>query len=85
MPTTSVSLGRNLRLTDISKRNGLKVFIVDFATDQRLIDDSIHRNKGKGYVSTTVHAPMAELSSLPPYSFKPDIAMIRQGGKPQHA
>ncbi|MDA1090605.1 MAG: hypothetical protein O3A85_09870 [Proteobacteria bacterium] len=70
-PTSSVRLSRNLRLTDIGMNNGLKVFIVDYATDHRSIDDSFQRNKSKGYVSTTVHAPMAELSSLPPYPSRP--------------
>lgn len=70
-PTSTERLGRNLRLTDIAKSNGLKVFIVDYGTDPATVDESRRRNKDKGYVSTTVHAPLAELNSLPPYPPRP--------------
>ncbi len=70
-PTSTERLGRNLRLTGIAKSNGLKVFVVDYGTEHASVDESHRRNKDKGYVSTTVHAPLAELSSLPPYPPRP--------------
>jgi len=70
-PTSTVLQGRNQQLLSIGKRNGLKVFVVDYGTDPKAIDDAFRRNKAKGYVSTTAHAPMAELSALPPYPARP--------------
>ena len=63
--------GRTLRLTDLAKANGLKVFVMDFGDDPKTVEESHRRNKEKGYVSITAHAPAAELNSLPPYPRRP--------------
>ena len=55
----------------MAKANGLKVFVVDYGTDPKTVDESNRRNKKRGYVSTTLHAPLAELGSLPPYPSRP--------------
>ncbi len=70
-PTSTVSQSRKLRLADIGKKYGLKVFVVDFSTDHRSIEDAFNRNKAKGYVSTTAHAPIIELNSFPPHPARP--------------
>ncbi|NQV82562.1 MAG: hypothetical protein HQ494_01965 [Rhodospirillales bacterium] len=62
---------RNLRLTDMARDNGLSVFVMDFATDRKTIDESNRLNRDRGYISTAVHAPLAELGSLPPYPPRP--------------
>ncbi|MBT3306907.1 MAG: hypothetical protein HN377_10550, partial [Alphaproteobacteria bacterium] len=63
--------GRNLRLTDMARDNGLSVFVMDFATDRKTVDDSHRLNQDRRYVSTAVHAPLVELGSLPPYPARP--------------
>ena len=70
-PTSTVRTERNLRLTEMAKANGLKVFVMDYGTDPKTVDESNRRNKKRGYVSTTLHAPLAELGSLPPYPSRP--------------
>ncbi len=70
-PTSAVRTGRNLRLTEMAKANGLKVLVMDYGTDPKTVDESNRRNKKRGYVSTTLHAPLAELGSLPPYPSRP--------------
>ncbi len=70
-PTSSVKAQRNLRFAEIAKANGLKVFVMDYGTDPQTINESNRRNKKRGYVSTTLHAPLAELGSLPPYPARP--------------
>ncbi len=70
-PTSSVKTKRKLRLTEMAKANGLKVFVLDYGTDHKTIDESRRLNKKKGYISTTLHAPLAELGSLPPYPGRP--------------
>lgn len=62
---------RNLRLTEMARKNGLPVFVIDYGTDPKTVDESRRLNREKGYVSTTVHAPLAELGSLPPYPSRP--------------
>jgi cysteinyl-tRNA synthetase len=62
---------RNLRLTGIAKNNGLPVLVMDYGTDHKTIDESYRLNREKGFVSITVHAPLAELGSLPPYPKRP--------------
>ncbi|MCH7937145.1 MAG: hypothetical protein IH994_08665 [Proteobacteria bacterium] len=70
-PPPEEILARNLRLTDIAKANGLRVLVVDYGTDPKTADESRRRNKEKGYVSFTAHAPLADLNSLPPYPRRP--------------
>lgn len=62
---------RRLRLTDMAKNNGLSVFVMDYGTDPETVDESHRLNKVRGYNSITVHAPLAELGSLPPYPKRP--------------
>ncbi|MBL4690334.1 MAG: hypothetical protein JKY68_02575 [Rhodospirillales bacterium] len=62
---------RSLRLTDMAKNNGLSVFVMDYGTDLQTVDESHRLNKARGYNSITVHAPLAELGSLPPYPRRP--------------
>ncbi len=71
-PTSNVRVRRNLKLTEMAKANGLKVFVMDYGTDPKTVDESLRLNKKKGYVSITLHAPRAELGSLPPYPSRPD-------------
>ncbi|NQU61969.1 MAG: hypothetical protein HQ512_12630 [Rhodospirillales bacterium] len=66
-PPRDEVLAFNLKLTDIAKKNGLRVFVVDYGTDPKTVDESHRRNKKRGYISTTVPAPLSELSSLPAY------------------
>lgn len=70
-PVSTASLGRNLRLANIAKSNGLNVLVVDYGTEPMNVEISHRRNNEMGYVSTTVHAPLAELSSLPHYPARP--------------
>ena len=62
---------RKHKLLGIAKDSGLPVFVIDFGTDQRTIDDSYRFNQKKGYVSTTVPAPLAKLAYLPSYPSRP--------------
>ena len=62
---------RRLRLTDMAKNNGLSVFVMDYGTDPETVDESHRLNRERGYNSITVHAPLAELGSLPPYPRRP--------------
>ncbi|MCH7864428.1 MAG: hypothetical protein IIC56_04335 [Proteobacteria bacterium] len=70
-PPPAERQARTLRLTDLAKANGLKVFVMDFGDDPKTVEESHRRNKEKGYVSITAHAPAAELNSLPPYPRRP--------------
>jgi cysteinyl-tRNA synthetase len=62
---------RNLRLAGIAKDNGLPVIVMDYGTDHKTVDESHRLNRKQGFISTTVHAPLAELGSLPPYPKRP--------------
>ena len=66
-PPDADVLAFKLKLTDIAKKNGLRVFVTDFGTDPKTIDDSLRKNQKRGFISTTVPAPLSELSSLPVY------------------
>ena len=70
-PPPAERQGRTLRLTDLAKANGLKVFVMDFGDDPKTVEESHRLNMEKGYVSITAHAPAAELNSLPPYPRRP--------------
>jgi len=70
-PKSTVSVQRSLKLTEMAKANGLKVFVMDYGTDPKTVDESRRLNDKKGYISTTLHAPPAELGSLPPYPSRP--------------
>ncbi len=70
-PVADEIRARNLRLMGIAKSNGLSVFVMDYGTDHQTINESNRLNRDMGFVSTTVHAPLAELESLPPYPRSP--------------
>ncbi len=70
-PPPAERQARTLRLTDLAKANGLKVFVMDFGKDPKTVEESHRQNMKKGYVSITAHAPAAELISLPPYPRRP--------------
>jgi cysteinyl-tRNA synthetase len=70
-PVSDEIRARSLRLTDIAKNNGLSVFVMDYGADRKTVDESRRLNKAKDYNSITVHAPLAELGSLPPYPSRP--------------
>ena len=70
-PVADEIRARNLRLMGIAKNNGLSVFVMDYGTDHKTIEESNRLNREKGFISTTVHAPLAELGSLPPYPRRP--------------
>lgn len=70
-PPPAERQARMLRLTDLAKANGLKVFVMDFGDDPKTVEESHRQNMEKGYVSITAHAPAAELTSLPPYPRRP--------------
>ncbi len=70
-PPPDEILARTLRLTDIAKANGLRVFVMDFGDDPKTVEESHRQNMERGYVSITAHAPVAELNSLPPYPRRP--------------
>ena len=70
-PVADEIRARNLRLTGIAKENELSVLVMDYGTDHKTVDESYRLNRAKGYISTTVHAPLAELGSLPPYPRRP--------------
>ncbi len=63
--------GPKIRLAKIAKANGLRVFVMDFGTDAKTVDESHRLNTALGLVSSAVHAPPAELNSLPPYPRRP--------------
>lgn len=70
-PTTQESQLVKMRLAKIAQSNGLSVLVVDYGADKKTVDDSYRLNKQKGFVSIAVHAPLVELSSLPPYPRRP--------------
>jgi cysteinyl-tRNA synthetase len=59
------------KLLGIAKSNGLPVFVIDFGTERKTINDSYQLNRKKGYISTIVPAPLVELGNLPSYPPRP--------------
>tara|TARA_B100001142_G_scaffold142350_1_gene143556 strand:+ start:1493 stop:2623 length:1131 start_codon:yes stop_codon:yes gene_type:complete len=70
-PVSDKIKARKHKLLNIAKSNGLPVFVIDFGTDKKTIHDSYRLNRKKGYISTTVPAPLAKLGSLPSYPPRP--------------
>ncbi|MEE9318249.1 MAG: hypothetical protein V3U48_08165 [Rhodospirillales bacterium] len=70
-PTPRESQLAKARLAKIAQSNGLSVLVVDYGADKKTVDDSHRLNKQKGFISIAVHAPLVELSSLPPYPRRP--------------
>ena len=59
------------KLLGIAKSNGLPVFVIDFSTENLNIEESFRLNKNRGYISTTLPGPLAEIGSLPKYPLRP--------------
>ncbi|MFQ5765346.1 MAG: hypothetical protein ACE5GT_10470 [Rhodospirillales bacterium] len=70
-PPPATRQRRKLMLANLAKDNGLKVFVIDYAADPKTVDESRRLNREKGFISTAVHQPLPELTSLPPYPARP--------------
>jgi cysteinyl-tRNA synthetase len=70
-PTADKNKAGKHKLLSIANNNGLPIFTIDFGTEQNTIIESYRLNREKGYISTTVHAPLSKLGSLPPYPLRP--------------
>jgi len=60
-----------LQRAEAAKRHGLKVFVMDFSTDQTSIDDSYLRNAEMDYISLAVQQHVADIDTLPTYPERP--------------
>jgi cysteinyl-tRNA synthetase len=70
-PTPDKIKAQKHKLLDIAKNNGLPIFVIDFGTDKRTIEESFRLNRDRGYISTTVPAPLSKLKQLPSYPPRP--------------
>lgn len=78
-PTSEARRVRLQALTETARENGLKVLVVDYATDQKAIEESYARNRQRGYVSYAAPAPLIGLNTLarfPPRPFGENPASI---------
>ncbi len=60
-----------MKLVEQAKDAGLKVMVLDYAKDKKLIDEAYKRNKAKGYVSFTAPTRIPDIASLPEYPKRP--------------
>ena len=70
-PVSDEIKAKKHKLLGIAKSNGLPVFVIDFGTEQKTIIDSYRLNRDRGYISTTVPAPLEKLVNLPSYPPRP--------------
>jgi len=70
-PTSEVRRRRLLALTDTARQNGLKVLVVDYANEQKTIEESYVRNRQQGNVSYAAPAPLIGLNKLATFPPRP--------------
>ncbi len=60
-----------LSRADFARKNGLKVFTLDFGEGQKLIDSTYQQATKRGYISTVSNVPFNDISQLPGYPKRP--------------
>lgn len=60
-----------VRLTDLGKSRGLKVWVTDYAVDIKTAEESIKINRTKGYVSFAAFGPGFLFDSIPSFPRRP--------------
>ncbi len=70
-PTPDEKLKERLELTELAKKNRLKVMVLDYVNNARQANQSYRRNMKKGYIPYAANARGEELNSIPPFSRSP--------------
>ena len=60
-----------LRLADLAKRRGLKIWVTDYAPDAKTASESFSLNKAKGFVPMAVSNALFSFDSLPRFPSRP--------------
>ena len=56
---------------NMAQSNGLRILTLDLAREPRVVDAALRAAAKEGYAPAVVHAPVAELTELPPYPSRP--------------
>jgi cysteinyl-tRNA synthetase len=70
-PTREVRIKQQLAFAKIARDNGVRILVVDYVKDRKLINDSYRKNAANKFVSFAAHARGLELNILPPYPSRP--------------
>ena len=64
-------LGQRLELTELAKKNRLKVMVMDYVNDAKQASKSYRLNSRKGYIPYAANARGEDLNNIPPFSKSP--------------
>jgi cysteinyl-tRNA synthetase, unknown class len=70
-PARDVRIKQQLAFAKIAQNNGVRILVVDYVKDRKLVDDSYRRNRANKFVSFAAHARDLELNTLPTYPSRP--------------
>ncbi|MAF49740.1 MAG: hypothetical protein QGH73_08855 [Rhodospirillales bacterium] len=60
-----------IRMADLAKRRGLRIWVADFAATPNMISESINLNRAKGYVPFTVANSEYRFDTIPKFPKRP--------------
>ncbi len=69
--TPDEKLQKRLEMTELAKKNRLKVLVVDYVENGQQASQSYHLNTAKGYIPYAANAKGENLNSVPPFSKSP--------------